>query len=330
MAGSSRAARLDALVGTDVLTTHVLPAQPSSGCFPATGPARLSGDAEPSPAPSHSIPVSDPASDPEPRSAPEAPALPPTVCPFLAGGTGPEAARDAGLCLAGERPIDLARLQVELVCRSERQADCPRFLAAVRRGRRPPAPEATLERPAGAGQGSAPVRLTAIAVGSTIAGLPRARAAAVAVLVVAVMVAAAGSLRPGGLTVAGLLALPTPSAIAPSSPSSTPTVPRPSPTPSPSPSPEASASPPPSPSPSPSLPPSPSPAPSPTSDRYALLEPCPDRPDCYIYTVRQGDNLWSIGDYFGVPLATIYELNPWARTTGLRAGQKLVLPPPTR
>lgn len=258
----------------------------------------------------------------------------PAVCPFLAGGTGPEAGRDAGLCLAGERSIDLARLQVELVCRTERQADCPRFLAAVRRGRRPPAPEATLERSPGAGQGSAPVRLTAIAVGSTIAGLPRARAAALAVLVLAVMVAAAGTLRPGGLTVAGLFASPTPTVTSRPSPSPTPTVPPPSPTPAPSPSvprsPEASPSPTPSPSPSPSLPPSPEASPSPTSDRYALLKPCPDRPACYIYTVRQGDNLWSIGNYFGVPLATIYELNPWARTTGLRAGQELVLPPPTR
>ncbi|HWP63601.1 MAG TPA: LysM domain-containing protein [Candidatus Binatia bacterium] len=262
----------------------------------------------------------------------------PAVCPFLAGETGPAAVHDVRLCLAGERPIDLARLQVELVCRTERQADCPRFVAAVRRGRRPPAPEAILERSPGAGQGSAPVRLTAIAVGSALAGLPRARAAALAVLAVAVFVAAAGTLRPGGLTVAGLLASPTPTATSAPSPAATPTVPPPSPTPAPSPSvppssepsPSPTPSPSPSPSPSSSVPPSPEASPSPTSDRYALLKPCPDRPACYIYTVRQGDNLWSIGNYFGVPLATIYELNPWARTTGLRAGQELVLPPPTR
>jgi hypothetical protein len=60
------------------------------------------------------------------------------------------------------------------------------------------------------------------------------------------------------------------------------------------------------------------------------LEPCPDRPDCYIYTVRSGGNLVSIANYFGVPLETVYELNRWVRTTGLRAGQELILPPPTR
>jgi hypothetical protein len=94
----------------------------------------------------------------------------------------------------------------------------------------------------------------------------------------------------------------------------------------------------PAPTPSPSSTPTPTPAPTPTpeptttprSDRYELLEPCPDEPDCWIYTVRRGDNLVSIANYFGVPRRTVYALNPWARDRGLRAGQKLILPPPTR
>jgi LysM repeat protein len=49
-----------------------------------------------------------------------------------------------------------------------------------------------------------------------------------------------------------------------------------------------------------------------------------------VYTVRSGDNVVSIARYFGVPLDTVYDLNPWLRGTGLRAGQKLILPPPTR
>jgi hypothetical protein len=38
----------------------------------------------------------------------------------------------------------------------------------------------------------------------------------------------------------------------------------------------------------------------------------------------------SIANYFGIPRRTVYALNPWARDEGLRAGRKLILPPPTR
>jgi spore germination protein YaaH len=68
----------------------------------------------------------------------------------------------------------------------------------------------------------------------------------------------------------------------------------------------------------------------PSSDRYALLTPCGDAPDCWIYTIRSGDNLVSIANYFGVPFDTVTERNPWTRTTQLVAGQELRLPPPTR
>jgi hypothetical protein len=86
----------------------------------------------------------------------------------------------------------------------------------------------------------------------------------------------------------------------------------------------------------PSVAPAPTPSPSvaatprPSSDRYALLEPCGDAPDCWIYTIRSGDNLVSIARYFGVPFDTVVELNPWTETTQLVAGQELRLPPPTR
>jgi hypothetical protein len=78
------------------------------------------------------------------------------------------------------------------------------------------------------------------------------------------------------------------------------------------------------------VPPTPAAPATPSSDRYALLTPCSDRPDCWIYVIRSGDNLFSIANYFGVPLETVYALNPTTRTTPLRAGQPLVLPAPTR
>jgi spore germination protein YaaH len=67
----------------------------------------------------------------------------------------------------------------------------------------------------------------------------------------------------------------------------------------------------------------------PTSNRFALLKPCPGTPDCYIYIVRSGDNLFSIAKYFGVPLKTVQAMNPWTQS-GLVAGKQLRIPTPTR
>ena len=66
-----------------------------------------------------------------------------------------------------------------------------------------------------------------------------------------------------------------------------------------------------------------------SASRLALLTPCPDSPDCYIYVVRSGDNLFSIANYFGVPLSTVKAMNPWTKN-GLKAGRELRIPPPTR
>jgi LysM repeat protein len=84
------------------------------------------------------------------------------------------------------------------------------------------------------------------------------------------------------------------------------------------------------PTPSPTAKPTPGATPRSSSNRYDLLTACPNMPDCWVYVVRQGDNLFSIARYFGVPLSAVEERNPWTRTSQLVAGQKLLLPPPTR
>lgn len=72
-------------------------------------------------------------------------------------------------------------------------------------------------------------------------------------------------------------------------------------------------------------------APTPTSSLLALLEPCPDKPDCYLYTVRTDDSLGRISRRFGIPVDTILALNPWITDPSIiHPGEVITLPPPTR
>jgi LysM repeat protein len=60
-----------------------------------------------------------------------------------------------------------------------------------------------------------------------------------------------------------------------------------------------------------------------------MLEPCPDKPDCYLYTIRQNDSLGRISRRFTIPVDTILELNPWITDPSIiHAGEILTLPPP--
>jgi hypothetical protein len=157
-------------------------------------------------------------------------------------------------------------------------------------------------------------------------GEARPRGPSAAVLAATLFLVGAGvlslsyMLTHGGLSIR--LSTPEPSTVAVASPSPEASVAVPTPTLTPLPT-DA-----PSPSPSPSVTPLPTPTSTP-DPRLALLEPCPDTPDCYLYTVRVYDSLGRISRRFKVPVDKILELNPWITDPNvIHPGDVLTLPPP--
>ena len=251
------------------------------------------------------------------------------VCPFLRSvddddrvGAPVEAPEPVNRCAALREPVPQSLRQQELVCLTSGHVNCPRYLRGAIAVTVSPPPTVRFGR-----------ALSPAILGSAV------------ILVLTFSASVAFVVSRGGLDLTPAVT-PTPSATVAAVVSSPQISPEQSL--SPTAEPAASESPAPTPTPAatpvPTVVPSPSPAPTATagataqatpspagtSDRYSLLVPCPDAPDCWIYRVRSGDNLASIANYFGVALQSIYDRNPWTRTTSLRAGQELRLPPPTR
>ncbi len=250
------------------------------------------------------------------------------VCPFLRAlddddALGPpiESPDPANRCAAMHEPVPQSLRQQELVCLSSGHVNCPRYL----RG--------SLGAPEPVERVRVPRAVTRATAGALVV-FALAFAVSLAFVIAnggLVLSAAAPTSSPAG-SVLGDVATPpsTAAPVATAAPSPTPLpAASPSPTPSPTPTPTATATSSPTPTPTATPTATPTSSAAPTSSRLALLKPCPDASNCYIYVVRRGDNLSSIANYFGVSLSKVLAMNPWTKN-GLAIGHDLRIPTPTR
>jgi len=247
----------------------------------------------------------------------------PDTCPFFRtidadGAPTPpfEWPDPANRCVAVGDPTPQSSRQQELVCLTSGHSNCPRYLRGA-------LVAADTLRPAERRGPSAPVIASAlllVAAASMSVGflLVRGGFDLPAVAAVASQVAVAPSVATPSAEPSVVVAPPagSPSPSSPPSPSALPVTPAPSATPPPTPTP---------------APPTAAPTPASTSDRYLLLVACPGTAECWIYTVRSGDNLVSIANYFGVSYDRVLDMNPSiGDPTTIRAGDQIRMPPPTR
>jgi hypothetical protein len=255
----------------------------------------------------------------------------PEICPFLRAADATdrlvapvETPDAANRCAALGDAVPQSLRQQELVCLSSGHVNCPRYLRGAVVVAETPEPVVSPGRSMSPAMLASLLALVLSASASVAFVMARGGLELAAALPTATVASAAALAQASASPIPTTVSTPmvTPEASAATTPA-----PPPSPAPSPSPSPTATPSQTPPPTPKPTARATPRPAP--TSDRYALLRPCPDAPRCWIYRVRAGDNIYSIANYFGVSEASIYSRNPFVRN-GLRPGQDLRLPPPTR
>jgi LysM domain-containing protein len=253
----------------------------------------------------------------------------PDTCPFLrtidASGAPLlpiEMPDPSNRCVAVGEPSPQSARQQQLVCLSSGHSNCPRYLRGAQ-------------------------------VAAEVVAPPQRRNPSVPVVASALILVAAAAMSVGFLLVRGgfevpaaaslssqVAVEPSPSVVAAEPTASAPVAaetasPAAPPSPSaPSPSPSPSAAPTPTPPSTPAPTPAPTAAATPltgTAARYALLVACPDAKNCWVYTVRSGDNFQSIVNWFGVPYETVLRMNPQlGNPKNIRAGDKIRIPPPTR
>lgn len=261
------------------------------------------------------------------RQPPTLPVIEPVACRFLArqeaDGTLQPAlpmVDPAHVCVALIDPVPQSSRQQELVCLTSARVNCPRYLRGLLLASTASVPaKRQREQISPAVIGATLLLLAAIAASFAFLAVRGGFQLAVATPGQStIAVGAVGSAEPSALGSpdasidagssggAGSSAPP----IGPS-PSSADATPSPTVVPTSSPTPAATGT------------------PAPSSDRYALLVKCPSTPDCWVYTIRAGDNLRSIANFFGVSYGRMLEMNPNLRRP-IRAGDKLRIPTPTR
>ncbi len=258
------------------------------------------------------------------RDAPsDLPVITPEPCRFLARYDADGMVREATatvdprhVCVALVDPVPQSGRQQELVCLTSAHVNCPRYLRGLLIANAP-APPATRRREqiSPAVIGATLLLLAAIAASfgflAVRGGFELALASPTPFEVGAIPSAVSSPAESGGEGASASVDAVSPSALpSPSAPTASSS---PAPTLEPTPTPAATAT----------------PTPAPTSDRFALLTKCPSTADCWIYTIRSGDNLRSIANYFGVSYDRVLAMNPNLRRP-IHAGDKLRIPTPTR